>query len=585
MGSMSEYAPAKSPSPAPTTATEAVERGLLQNEEEIQSMLATDIAGADILINSIEADEDSGIPIDELAEIEATQEIEDIEFMSGRELDDEITIAEDDSVMRATASIGQPPMDDDGSEPLPHTQNKYSRMSDWDLAFGIWCKAFHVSRKQYEALLEVFTTVSDIAQLSSLPRAVGTLIKQVEAQLPLLAMRRKKIALTPEKLPTLPETAKLDFDRSPAHCWMYWFDPICMMIKILETPAITTSMHFGFAEFIDEPTEYWHSMSWASSVRSTCGKHARHTNGTAIFPSDMVTYTCRMEKCLCSSQKPHTGRVSGVGLDKTSKSKTRGKLTLLIQRAFNRTWAEKQLDCSGLETPLEDDELILVEDAVNWVHESDVVEVLHDLQPDYTFATGISSVIARPYSPLRIRRIANRSTKMIRPIVLSNPVRAELELSTSGRHHFENLNVVSVPFLCFIDGFGLYRNTYRTLVAVYLILASLPREERARRANILPLTLCPHGSDFGTAITNISAMLLLDKGITVSINGQDKLLCAWTLNYLGDMPQQNKNSGATVGCHRYLHPPWRPTPPKPPNCMLLYRNTKLLFLLRFYTFL
>src|ERR1700712_4371144 len=54
---------------------------------------------------------------------------------------------------------------------------------------------------------------------------------------------------------------------------------------------------------------------------------------------------------------------------------------------------------------------------------------------------------------------------------------------------------------------------------------------------------------------------------------------------LGSRPHQCPGSfSCTVGCHRYLHPPWRPTPPKPPNCMLLYRNTKLLFLLRFYTF-
>ncbi|EKD15693.1 hypothetical protein MBM_06321 [Drepanopeziza brunnea f. sp. 'multigermtubi' MB_m1] len=344
--------------------------------------------------------------MDEIAEIKATQEIEKVEFLSGRELDEELT--DNASAIRSL---------------LP-----------------------------YKALLEAFKVVSDIKQLSNLLAIVKTLVKQVEAQLPLLAIRKKKVALTLEKLLTLSAIDRLDLGRSLAYSWMYWFDLICLMVKILETPAIVKAMHFGFAEFVDEATEYWHSMSWAAL------------------------------------------------------------------RAALEAWSRKYLDCSMVQPLLEIDELILIEDAINWVLETDIIEVLHDFQVDYTFATGISFVQPLPYSFKRIRRIVNRVTKKIRSIVLSNPIRAELEFKAYGRDWFENssLDTLSIPIFCFIDGFGLYRNMYRSLIAVYLIIASLLREERANRANILLLTLCSYGSDFGSAITNISSMLLLDKGITVS---------------------------------------------------------------------
>jgi hypothetical protein len=48
--------------------------------------------------------------------------------------------------------------------------------------------------------------------------------------------------------------------------------------------------------------------------------------------------------------------------------------------------------------------------------------------------------------------------------------------------------------MMFTDGFGAYRNAYRSLMGVYLLLAGLPIHERNnKRANVFPLTL---GSNF-----------------------------------------------------------------------------------------
>ena len=108
--------------------------------------------------------------------------------------------------------------------------------------------------------------------------------------------------------------------------------------------------------------------------------------------------------------------------------------------------------------------------------------------------------------------------------------------------------------MTFIDGFGLYRNAYRSLMGMYFIPAALSFQERARRANVFPLTLGPHGSNFADVIGAMRARLAaLDRGLEVRIEEETVLLCASTLAYLGDMPQQQKNSSmktqrASLGC-------------------------------------
>lgn len=184
---------------------------------------------------------------------------------------------------------------------------------------------------------------------------------------------------------------------------------------------------------------------------------------------------------------------------------------------------------------------------------------LFDITVDYQFETGILGQTPLPFSPSRIRRIANIKSKLIRPICLSHPPRAELEIQAYGREHFVNIapKMISLPFLCFIDGFGLYRNMYRTLMGVYLTLASQNLRQRTRRANIFPLTLGPHASSLNELMTSIKGLLQLDKGLLLRIRGEEKLVCAYTIAFTGDMPQQQENArfkrqNANRGCRNCL---------------------------------
>lgn len=84
------------------------------------------------------------------------------------------------------------------------------------------------------------------------------------------------------------------------------------------------------------------------------------------------------------------------------------------------------------------------------------------------------------------------------PLCHTHPIRAELELDWWGRAVFEgewdqaregNLPVVSFPHIDFIDGFGVFSNSYRTLMGFYFTPAGLSQRERARPGNIFPIVL------------------------------------------------------------------------------------------------
>ena len=48
----------------------------------------------------------------------------------------------------------------------------------------------------------------------------------------------------------------------------------------------------------------------------------------------------------------------------------------------------------------------------------------------------------------------------------------------------------------FIDRFGLYQTIYRSIIDIYIIPSYINAEERAKRSNVLPITLGPYKSNF-----------------------------------------------------------------------------------------
>lgn len=108
-------------------------------------------------------------------------------------------------------------------------------------------------------------------------------------------------------------------------------------------------------------------------------------------------------------------------------------ITLQVQALIGVSQANAEFNIQGLEMPLAQGEMILLEDRYNWILEENIV------------------------------------------LNLSNPPCAELEIKEYGWQYFvENARkLLSLPLIYFIDRFGLYRNIYRTLIGVYLTMAAM----------------------------------------------------------------------------------------------------------------
>ncbi|RPA95736.1 hypothetical protein L873DRAFT_1845836 [Choiromyces venosus 120613-1] len=169
------------------------------------------------------------------------------------------------------------------------------------------------------------------------------------------------------------------------------------------------------------------------------------------------------------------------------------------------------------------------------------------------------------YTVRNIFRLSSNDEVTIRSCRLSHPVRAELELDQYGREFLIQTavgnNILSIPHTTFVNGFGLYRNNYRSLTGVYLVASSLPLRERTRLVNTFPLTLGPHGCSVSSIFETLGpAMSKLEGGHTqVLISNIRKILLAPALALLGDMPQQAENMGfkiqnALFGCRLCLIP-------------------------------
>ncbi|KAN0075598.1 hypothetical protein V8E54_006868 [Elaphomyces granulatus] len=422
----------------------------------------------------------------------------------------ELTSAEDqqeDVVKQMSASIfsltPSPPAKPDPSEPLPQSRIRDEEPNAFVLAMGLWCEE-----------------AEPHPSLSKMPQSLQPLRRRVYGHLPQLGLRRAQIALNPEKMATMAESRKqqaMNLGVDHPLEYLYFFDPHILFIRLLSS-EIRRKMHFGFGHFVDNPTEPWHSRAWLASARSTSGRYAHYRNGDVLLPSDMVLYECPSADCLCTP--PHLGRVVGVGLDYRNDIPRTLKIRIQVAQRYD-----------------------------------EISEKLHSQRRNSYVQLDYDTRLTNPLPHLPVDRpfllckSTLRSGGELLPLCYTHPVRAELEIKAFGRQHFTEYfnssnasNCLSVPLFTFIDGFGLYRNSYRSLMGIYLLIAAFGFEERNRRANVFPVTLGPHGSNFNEVINCLTGLRELDRGVSLPLP-QPTRVCAFTFAFLGDMPQQQANAG------------------------------------------
>ncbi|KAL7816993.1 hypothetical protein V8C44DRAFT_269620 [Trichoderma aethiopicum] len=380
---------------------------------------------------------------------------------------------------------------------------------------------------------------------------------------------------------------------------MHFFDPEDLFKSILSS-QLRSQIHTDMAHRVDNPTELYHSRAWQSSVRTSSGHYAHFINidgdfGDPIFPSDWVYFSCDSPDCACTSldapedldaplptaeelhRVSHIGRVIGFAKDFSTQRHplvAHGDIILILQEALRPD--DQRLQQREIE--LEPDELVLSLKVEYCIRQGSILDFCsvtldrrsgEDLEdPSYYVDKSKKNKANDPFTkyPRRDPQVRHEDDEwIVRRILRENDeldwfcylpsIRAEHELATYGRSWFANEwdrlapgnadkpPPIAIPCTTFIDGFGLFRNSYRTLVGMYMTIAGLNADERRRRANTLPILLSPHGSVFEDAIDALRCFIPLDKGIVVDINGAPTLMCVFTLCYVGDMLQQNQNAG------------------------------------------
>ena len=109
--------------------------------------------------------------------------------------------------------------------------------------------------------------------------------------------------------------------------------------------------------------------------------------------------------------------------------------------------------------------------------------------------------------------------------------------------------IKSFSMVIFADGFGLYRNMYCSLTAVYAMPSGLTGAKWQKSQNCYTLTLGPHGLEFNNVAIGIrTGMKDLDVGCILMINGVQTWVWAPIMAYLGDMKQQQELAGFFGAC-------------------------------------
>lgn len=498
----------------------------------------------------------------------------------------------------ATTAAGVEPSDPySGSQPISQPRRDWD-LDDFNMALGIFCIDNAISRPQYTALKEILQLLKKgdgLSKLDRLPETVDTLKSHVREELPHIQVRSKEVVLNPKKLSSSRQIAALASDKDKPVQDLFFMNPVDMFGRVLSS-TLANSMHFGLAQLVDNPTEAWHSLQWAGMVRTTSGDLPFYPEATAapaddgqrdpIFPGDVISFKCGYVACTsCRGNRPtlHTGQVFGIYRD-NRQSRLLGEagvvnpkhqvdtvpanaIVLLVARIFNgqallRIQKKRKVEIRVNPVDPKDlspGEQVLVIEPLEYVDPNMVAHRV-DLPFDYGLGSSVSfsddpqPTAARPY----IRRAYHTKESAILPMCKVTPVPGVLEVNQFGRNELikkfaRGSNVRSMPIYSFIDGFGLYRTMRKSVMGVYMQSVAMPKAEHTRQANVFPLTLGPHASNFEDVAKAVAPMRFLESGMSTVINGQETTVCTPVLALTGDMVQQNQNSGclsvaANIGC-------------------------------------
>lgn len=74
-------------------------------------------------------------------------------------------------------------------------------------------------------------------------------------------------------------------------------------------------------------------------------------------------------------------------------------------------------------------------------------------------------------------------------------------------------------------------------MGIYMQIVAMAKAEYKRQINVLPLTLGPYGSNFQDVMKALEPMYTLDRGIVLTINKKQVIICTPIFALAADMVQ------------------------------------------------
>ena len=325
-----------------------------------------------------------------------------------------------------------------------------------------------------------------------------------------------------------------------------------MIESLINTEDIMQNLYTGPALKVDVLSEPWHGSLWAESVCCASGQlpfyphwQGAATERPAIFPSDVVAYR--------GDGAMQLGYVTGFWRDcRRTPGSTRPPapedapwlLTIFPIRRISDFVQDTDstriaTEYCMIEEPLEIDVGRVTHRVENMLFD---VPTPDDGDPPFILRIFTPSHRSPPHAPYNHRVMAQRDILL-----------ADREIETIGRDRLQrefvtrsrtSKRVIAVPTFDFVDGFGLYRNMYRSLLGIYSLPACLPLELRRQQRHHTVITLGPYGARMGDVIAALGPDLRkLYIGCDMLIGGETVLVWSTPLALTGDMVQQNANCG------------------------------------------
>jgi hypothetical protein len=172
-------------------------------------------------------------------------------------------------------------------------------------------------------LREILLLVTCLSDIHNLPLHYDTLRQYIHTKVPILPVEERLVPVNKEQSSRADNLLTTQFTVP-----QYWYNLKALFSTILSSKIATEKMHFGMAQYVDEPQEFWHHRGWASSIRTVSGDFAYAQDGDVLFPGDFVECTPPIRS---HGMDANFGRILMIGRDQRSSSATCGQVLLTLQ--------------------------------------------------------------------------------------------------------------------------------------------------------------------------------------------------------------------------------------------------------------